>query len=166
MAFWNFWKKKKIGVESTSNIRIIETVRGIDTIERAKKKKKNLLYRKVEPFSVCTGKYCKLKNKLTGISFKIYDFRDSRGWSDKYSIITDWTYSYYNYDFPDEAAYIIPSDIKEDEIVFVKDLIENYIGYSHNQGTESRLSGYQAIWKNNDLVILYNPEINSVRAVG
>ena len=125
-----------------------------------------MLYRKVEPFRVCTGKYCKLRNKLTGNSFKIYDFRDSRGWSDKYSIIKDWTYLYYNYDFPDKAAYIIPSDIKEGEIVFVKDLIENYIGYSHNQGTDNRLSGYQAIWKNNDLEILFNPEINTERAVG
>ena len=166
MAFWNFWKKKKIEIVEKSDIRIIETLRGIDAIENAKKENKNLLYRKVEPFRVYTGKYCKLRNKLTGISFKIYDFRDSRGWSDKYSIITDWTYSYYNYDFLDEAAYIIPSDIKEGEIVFVKDLIENYIGYSHNQGTDNRLSGYQAIWKNNDLEILFNPEIDSIRAVG
>ena len=166
MAFWNFWKSKKIEIDSTSVIRIIETARGIDAIEKAIKENKHLLYRKVEPFRVCTGKYCKLRNKLTGISFKIYDFRDSRGWSDKYSIIKDWTYLYYNYDFPYKAAYIIPSDIKEGEIVFVKDLIENYIGYSHNQGTDNRLSGYQAIWKNNDLEILFNPEIHSIRAVG
>ena len=166
MAFWIFWKKKKIEIVEKSDIRIIETARGIDAIQNAIKENKHLLYRKVEPFRVCTGKYCKLRNKLTGISFKIYDFRDSRGWSDKYSIIKDWTYLYYNYDFPDKAAYIIPSDIKEGEIVFVKDLIENYIGYSHNQGTDNRLSGYQAIWKNNDLEILFNPEINTERAVG
>ena len=166
MAFWNFWKSKKIDIESTSNIRIIETVRGIDAIENAKKVNKHLLYRKVEQFSVCTGKYCKLRNKLTGTTIKVYDFRDNRTWSDNYSIITDWTYSYYNYDFPDEAAYIIPNDIKEDEIVFVKDLIENYIGYSHNQGVQSRLKGFNAKWKNNNLKILYNPEFNSVRAVG
>ena len=166
MAFWNFWKSKKIEIEEISDFRIIETIRGIDAIENAKKENKHLLYRKVEPFSVCTGKYCKLRNNLTRIPFKVYDFRDSRTWSDKYSIITDWTYSYYNYDFPNEAAYIIPNDIKEDEIVFVKDLIENYIGYSHNQGTESRLSGYEAKWKNNDLKILYNPEINCERVVG
>jgi hypothetical protein len=166
MAFWNFWKSKKTGNDSTKGIRIIKTVRGIDNIERAKKKNKHLLYRKVEPFSVCKGKYCILRDKLTGDSFKVYDFRDSRTWSDKYSIVTDWTYTYRNYDFPDEAAYIIPSDIEEGEIVFVKDLIENYIGYSHNQGAKRRLKGYEARWINNDLEILFNPEINSIRAVG
>ncbi len=88
MAFWNFWKSKKIETSKTSDVRIIETVRGIDAIENAKKVNKHLLFRKVEPFSVCTGKYCKLRNKLTGIPFKVYDFRDSRTWSDKYSIIT------------------------------------------------------------------------------
>ena len=35
MAFWNFWKSKKIEIDSTSGIRIIETARGIDAIEKA-----------------------------------------------------------------------------------------------------------------------------------
>ena len=166
MAFWNFWKKKKIEIVEKSDIRIIETVRGIDAIENAKKENKHLLYRKVEPFSVCTGKYCKLRNNLTRIPFKVYDFRDSRTWSDKYSIITDWTYSYYNYDFPEEAAYVIPNDIQEDEIVFVKDLIENYIGYFYNQGVQRRLIGFEAKWKNNDLEILYVYEKHCYRVVG
>ena len=36
----------------------------------------------------------------------------------------------------------------------------------HNQGGSSRLSGCQAIWKNNDLKIFYDPRVNILRAMG
>ena len=163
MAFWNFWKRKTAGDEK---LRRIKTLRGQKSIEIAIKKGNCLIQRKAEPFSVVTGKYCIVKNKTTGMEFKIYDFRDEKGYSDKFETIKDWTYQYHDYNFPKEAAYVIPNDIKDGEIVIVEDLIENFIGYQHNQGNDSRLKSCKAIWKSGDLQIMYNPEIDCVRAVG
>ncbi len=163
MSFWKFWKNKS---KKRNGLRIIETVRGKEKIEIALKNGFRLINRNVEPFSDVTGKYCFVKNKKTGRKIKLYDFRDERAFSDEYEIVQDWTYQYFNYSFPDEAAYVIPDNIKEDEIVFVEDLIENFLGYYHNQGDSERLKGCKAIWKNNDLQILYIPQVNIIRAVG
>jgi hypothetical protein len=115
---------------------------------------------------VVIGKYSIVKNKKTGKEFKITDFRDDKGYSDQFEVIKDWTYQYHDYNFPKEAAYVIPNDIKDGEIVIVDDLIENLIGYQHNQGNDTRLKSCKAIWKSGDLQIQYNPEIDCVRAVG
>ena len=45
-------------------------------------------------------------------------------------------------------------------------MIENLIGFTHNQGKSSRLNSCKAQWVNDDLKILYDPEINVIRAVG
>ncbi len=63
-------------------------------------------------------------------------------------------------DFPQVAAYIIPNDIKEGEIVMIDDLIENFLGFHYNQGGSERLKSCKAIWKNNDLQIQYNPDVD------
>jgi hypothetical protein len=97
---------------------------------------------------------------------KIYDFRDYRASSDEYEIVQNWTYQYRHYNFPPDAAYLIPGDIKEGEIVFVADLIENFPGYQFNQGGSKRLKSCRAIWSKNDLTILYNPNVDCIRVVG
>jgi hypothetical protein len=149
-----------------NGLRKITTLRGKKNIEKATNKGLHLLIKKVEPFSTVKGKFCIVRNKKTGRETKIYDLRDSRGYSDDFEKVKDWTYQYHIYNFPEEAAYVVPSDIKEDEIVFIDDLIENFLSYTHNQGGSKRLKGCRAIWKNNDLQILYNPDIDCIRAVG
>ena len=163
MSFWSFWKRT---TNKENALRKIITLRGKKNIEKAIEKEAHLIFRKVEPFSTISGKFCIVRNKTTGIKFRIYDFRDNRRWSDKYEIITDWTYIYDDYNFPEEAAYVIPKDIKVGEIVFVDDLIENFHGYMHNQGDSRRLKGCKAIWNNNDLQILYNPKVDCIQVVG
>lgn len=163
MAFWDFWRNKNKGDEK---IRKIKTIRGQKGIDHAIANGTKLIIRNVKPFSAVKGKYCIVKNKKSGKEFKIYDFRDEKGYSDDYEIIKDWTYEYNNYDFPKEAAYIIPNDIKEGEIVMVDDLIENFLCHHYNQGGSERLKSCKAVWKNNDLQIQYNPDIYHMRAVG
>jgi len=163
MGFWDF---SKWGKKVENRLRTIETVRGTSKIENAKTNGAHLIFRDVEPFKEITGKYSIVKNKNTGIKVKIYDFRDHRHYSDEYEVVTDWTYKYKDYNFPDKAAYIIPKDIREEEIVFVKDLIENHLGYHYNQGGTKRLTGCKAIWKNNNLEILYDPEKDCISVVG
>ncbi len=163
MAFWNFWKSIN---KRQENLRKIKTIRGQKSIDNAIANGTKLIIRKVEPFSAVKGKYCIVRNKKSGKESKIFDFRDDRGYSDDYEIVQDWTYQYHNYDFPQDAAYIIPNDIKEGEIVMVDDLIENFLGYHYNQGGSERLKSCKAIWKNNDLQIQYNPDVDCIRAVG
>ena len=162
MELFNFWRKKS----QNGEMRIIKTIRGKKEIQKSKKQNIKLIIRNVEPFQTVSGKYCIVKNKITGKTHKLRDYRDSRGWDDDHDKITDWTYEYKNHVYPNEAAYVIPDDIQEAEIVFIKDLIENLIGFTHNQGKSSRLNSCKAQWVNDDLKILYDPEINVIRAVG
>lgn len=163
MAFWNFWKSKKNGID---NIRKITTLRGQKSIDNAIANGANLIIKNVEPFSTVKGKYCIMKNKKSGKKFKIYDFRDARGYSEDFEVVQDWTYKYNKFEFPKEAAYVIPKDIKDGEIVLVEDLIENFLSYYYNQGRSKRLKSCKAIWRNNDLEIQYNPDIDCINVVG
>lgn len=163
MAFWNFWKMK---LKGDKKLRKIKTIRGQKSIDIAIANGTNLIIRKVEPFSTIKGKYSVVKNKFTGKESKIYDFRDERGYSEDFEIIKAWTYEYNNYDFPKEAAYVIPQDIKDGEVVIVDDLIENFLGYQYKQGGGERLKSCRAIWKNNDLQIQYNPDIDCIKVIG
>ena len=163
MAFWNFWKSKKSEID---NLRKIKTIRGQKNIDKAIANGINLIIKNVEPFSTVEGKFCIVKNKKSGKTFKIYDFRDERGYSDDFEIVQDWTYKYKKHQFPHGAAYVIPEDIKDGEIVFVEDLIENLLSYHYNQGGSDRLKSCNALWKNNDLIILYNPDVDCVKVIG
>ena len=147
-------------------MRIIKTIRGKKALQTSKEQNIKIIIRNVEPFQTVSGKYCIVKNKITGRTRKLHDFRDSRGRNDNYEVITDWTYEYQNHEYPDFAAYVIPDDIQEGEVVFIKDLIENLIGYTHNQGGNRRLDSCKAQWVNNDLKILYNPDRDVIRVVG
>lgn len=163
MAFWKFLNTgKNLG----NNLRKIKTIRGQKSIDKARLKGFNLLHKKVEPFTVTTGKYCLLKNKLFGTKHKIVDFRDSKYYSDKYEIIKDWTYLYHEYKFPPKAAYLIPDDIQEGETVEIEDLIENFLEYTYNQGGSGRLKSARAVWEDNDLKILFNPAKDVIHVVG
>jgi hypothetical protein len=163
MSFWNFWKSKAM---EDHQMRKIKTLRGQKKIDEAISNGSKLIYRKVEAFSAVKGKYCVVRNKKTFEEHKIYDFRDEKGYSDEFEIVKDWTYLYHKYNFPKEAAYLIPNDIKKGEIVFVDDLIENFLGYHHNQGESGRLKSCKAVWKNNDLQIQYNPDHDCMKIIG
>ena len=162
MGLFNFWRKKLNNTE----IRIIKTIRGKKVIKKALEQNIKIIIKNVEPFQTVSGKYCIVKNKKSGKTHKLYDYRNPKAWDDAYEIITYWTYEYKNHEYPNDAAYVIPNDIKEGEIVFIKDLIENFIGYTHNQGYSSRLNSCKAKWINEDFKILFNPEKEKVRAVG
>jgi hypothetical protein len=61
---------------------------------------------------------------------------------------------------------LIPKDIKIGERVFVKDLIENFVGQTWNQGNSWRLKSCEAIWNGEELEIQFNPEKDVVRMYG
>ena len=55
MAFWEFLNT---GKNAGNNLRKIKTIRGQKSIDKAMLNGFNLLHKKVEPFTVTTGKYC------------------------------------------------------------------------------------------------------------
>lgn len=148
------------------SLREIKTIRGQKNIDDAIANGSKLIIKKVEPYSDVIGKYCIVRNKKSGKESKIYDFRDDRAFSDDFEIVKDWTYQYHHYDFPPEAAYVIPKDIEEWEMVIIDDLIENYLSYYYNQGGSKRLKSCKAIWVNNQLQILFNPNTDRINVIG
>jgi hypothetical protein len=147
-------------------LRELKTLRGKKSIDEAIINGCKLIQRKVEPYRAVRGKYCIVKDKKLGTEEKIFDFRDGRYFSEEYEIVKDWTYIYYHYDFPPEAAYVIPNDIMEGEIVLIIDLIENLPGFDYNQGGSDRLKKCKAVWENNDLIIQYNPKVDCKTIIG
>ncbi len=162
MSFLNFKEK----TSNNGMMRKIKTIRGKKALQKAKELNIKIIVRNVEPFQTVSGKYCIVKNKITKQTYKLHDFRDSRRRSCFYKVITDWTYEYKNHVYPDVAAYVIPDDIQEEEIVFIEDLIENLIGFTYNQGGNSRLASCKAQWVKNDLKILYNQDRDVLKIVG
>lgn len=64
------------------------------------------------------------------------------------------------------AAYLVPPDIKVGERVWLKDLIQDYVGSSWNQGCNFRLEAWEAVWDGTDFVIDYNLDKDAQFFVG
>jgi hypothetical protein len=151
-----------------NELRVINTARDEDSINEAAKKGFRPLLKKVVPSNEIHSKYSVVQNKETG-EIKVWgDLRaDYRfGGSGGFEKVIDWT-TYYPHNFKSPfAAYLIPKDIVVGERVFVKDLIEDYIGARWNQGDTYRLESCEAIWNGTELEIQYDPSVNRSDFVG
>jgi hypothetical protein len=149
-------------------LRVIKTARDEKSINEAIKNGLKPIFKKVEPSDKIRTKYSVIKNKKNGEIRTIGDYRgdvliDNL---DEYETIIDWTFYYpYHFKLP-FAAYLIPEDLKIGEVVFIEDLIEDFIGSAWNQGDTYRLESAEAIWNGTDLEILYDPKINCNYYIG
>jgi hypothetical protein len=149
-------------------LRVIKTARDEKSINEAIKNGLKPIIKKVEPSDKIRTKYSVIKNKKNGEIRTIGDYRgdiliDNL---DEYETIIDWTFYYpYHFKLP-FAAYLIPEDLKIGEVVFIEDLIEDFIGSAWNQGDTYRLESAEAIWDGTDLEILYDPKINCNYYIG
>jgi len=141
---------------SQDGLRVIKTARDLESINEAAKKGFKPLVRKVESSSEIKSKFCVIQNKKTGIIEVIADYRaDIDDKNTEFIKVIDWTY-YYPYAFKSPfAAYLIPKDIHIGELVFVEDLIEDFVGTTWNQGDTYRLESSEATWNGSDLIIQY-----------
>ena len=159
-----FWKR----LNNPEGLRVIKTARSLASINSAAKKGLKPLLKKVEPSEDIRSKYAVIQNKKTGEIEVLGDYRQGRftGEDAEYEKVIDWTY-YYAYSFKSPfAAYLIPHDIEIGERVILKDLIEDYIGASWNQGDTYRLESCEAIWNGIDFEIQYDPRSNRSNCVG
>ncbi len=158
------WKKNS----NPKELRIIKTGRDREIINNAARNGFKPLIKKVRPSDEIRSKYSVIQNKKTGEIKIIGDLRFSYLTDDSgdYVTVIDWTY-YYPHSFKSPfAAYLIPKDIIVGEMVFVEDLIEDYIGASWNQGDTYRLESCEAIWNGKNLEILYDQNVNRTDFIG
>jgi len=158
------WKKNS----NPKELRIIKTGRDRDIINNAARNGFKPLIKKVRPSDEIRSKYSVIQNKKTGEIKIIGDLRFDYLTDDSGDFVTviDWTY-YYPHSFKSPfAAYLIPKDIIVGEMVFVEDLIEDYIGASWNQGDTYRLESCEAVWNGKNLEILYDQNVNRTDFIG
>ena len=158
------WKKNS----NPKELRIIKTGRDRDIINNAARNGFKPLIKKVRPSDEIRSKYSVIQNKKTGEIKIIGDLRFDYLTDDSgdYVTVIDWTY-YYPHSFKSPfAAYLIPKDIIVGEMVFVEDLIEDYIGASWNQGDTYRLESCEAVWNGKNLEILYDQNVNRTDFIG
>lgn len=153
---------------NSQGLRVINTARDQESINKAAKSGLKPLIKKVEHSEKIRSKYSVVQNKKTGEIEIVGDYRGGFPFNDGDQFVTviDWTF-YYPHNFKSPfAAYLIPNDIIVGERVYVEDLIEDYIGASWNQGDTYRLESCEAIWNGTDLEIQYDPRANRSDFVG
>lgn len=144
---------------NSNNLRVIKTARNSYDINEAVKKGFKPLMKSVIPSKGIRTKLAVLQSKITGEIKIIGDLRLDptlfNRTSDEFEKIIDWSY-YYPYSFESPyAAYLLPSNLKINERVFLEDLIEDVIGLVWNQGDTFRLSSVEAVWNGNDFELDY-----------
>jgi hypothetical protein len=143
-------------------LRIIKTLRGQESIDEAIANGARLIIKKVAPFQGRKSKSAILRDRSKGEEFRAVDFRDIRIYSDNIDVVKNWTYEPCEHDFTDVAAYVIPHDIKEGEIVLVEDLIQSCQNCEHNPFEEEKLKSWKAIWFDKELTILNPPSVGVI----
>jgi len=157
-----------VTIENKKKLRVIKTARTEKTINNAALKGFKPLVKKLQKSDKIFSKYAVFQNINTGEIEVEGDYRCNYRTKNMSEFITviDWTF-YYPYNFKSQfAAYLIPKDIHVGERVFIKDLIEDYVGITWNQGDTYRLESCEAIWNGNDLEIQYDPNIDRAQLIG
>jgi hypothetical protein len=146
-------------------LRVIKTARTEAAINKAAKAGFRPLMKPVKPSKKIRSKFCVWQNQITGEIEVVGDFRWC-SFDETWKQVIDWA-DYYPHSFPKPfAAYLIPPDIQMGERVLVKDLIEDFIGMSWNQGNNYRLDSCEAVWDGSDLKIQYDPSRDRREMIG
>ncbi len=142
--------------DDISHLRVIKTARDEKSINQAVAEGFFPLLKQVVPSSKIRSKYAVLQNPETGAIQVTGDLR-VRNRESGYETVIDFTF-FYPHHFPSPfAAYLIPSDLKVGERVYLEDLIEDLVGSSWNQGDTYRLPSCKAIWNGKDFDIQHKP---------
>lgn len=137
--------------DNPNNLRIIKTARTKEAINKAAKEGYWPLVKPVIPSPYIKRKFAVLQNSETGGIEVINDYRATKPDMDK---VVDFTFYYpHHFDSP-YAAYLIPTDLKVGEMVWIEDLIADVVSGSWNQGDTYRLSSCEAVWDGSEFDLL------------
>lgn len=139
--------------------RVIKTARTVEAINKSAQEGYFPLIKEVGDLSLFRSKCLFSQNLKSGeITTVVSDFRSFGGFleedddNEKHFRLDKPTYKY-DYDIP-FAAYLIPHDLKIGEIVFLEDIIEDYMDTYWNQGHATRLMHGEAKWTGKEFKIL------------
>lgn len=135
-----------------NNLRIITTARTLEAINTAAKVGYWPLVKSVIPSHNVKAKYAVFQDSTTGEIQVINDYR-SENQANGLNKVIDFTYYYPHHFGNPYAAYLIPSDIKIGEHVWLSDLIEDVVSQVWNQGDSFRLPSCEAVWDGKDLIL-------------
>lgn len=136
-------------------LRVIETARTKKAINQGVEAGFRPLVRPVKPSPDIHSRFCVWQHRETGKVQVVNDLY--RGdFNESWKQVIGWT-DYYPHAFPEPfAAYLIPPDIRPGERVWVKDLIEDFIGTRGGPDGNLRLESCEAVWDGENLVIDYD----------
>lgn len=149
-------KKKKASrniSEQAAGRRVIATGRTEEAINEAARKGLRPLIKAVQPGQEIWAQMLIFQDPLTGE----IEVRGDRRWAPGGKELVLFA-RYYPYSFPSPfAAYLLPSDLKPGEEVWLEDLIEDVVGSHWGQGPKWRLEACAAVWNGEDFELLYDP---------
>lgn len=138
-----------------NDLRVIKTARTKDTINAAAKEGFRPLIKAVEPGKEISHMVGVFQSKSTGKIELSGDCR--RRPREDYELVLPYK-RYYPYKFPNPfAAYLVPPDLEEGERVWLEDIIEDIVAVYGNQGYCPRLEACEAIWKDGDFEVQWDP---------
>jgi hypothetical protein len=153
--------------KNTENLRVIKTARDVKAMNQAASEGIFPMLKWIVPSPKISSKIAVYQNKYTAQVQVVGDFREDEFLVEHgYVRVIDWQ-SYYKYQYPEPfAAYLIPEDLAPGEIVWIEDLIEDFVGVYWNQGDTFRLSSAKARWNGSDFEILYDEDTDYREIIG
>ncbi len=137
-------------------LRVIKTARTEDAINAAAREGFRPLIKAVQPGKGIHFQVIVLQHRDTGEIKLEGDNRFSSSRKPEWNLVE--YIAYYPYQFPSPfAAYLIPPDLKEGEVVWLEDIIEDILAVYGNQGYHPRLEAWEATWRKGDFQIHFNP---------
>ena len=150
--------------QNPRDLRIIKTARSAEAINLAAKEGFRPLVKPVKPSSAIHNCISVYQHRETGEVEVSGDIRCGPG--KEYDQVLPFR-PFYPYSFPAPfAAYLLPADLTDGECVWLEDIIEDIVAVYGNQGWCPRLEACEAIWKDGDFIIQFNPDKDAPRLIG
>lgn len=147
-----------------NSLRVVKTARTAEAINAAANEGYRPLLKAVKPSRDIHNMVAVYQHRQTG---KIELSGDCRwGPREDYECVLPFR-RYYPYSFPEPfAAYLLPPDLAEGERVWLEDIVEDIVAVFGNQEWHPRLEACEAIWKNGDFKIQFDPKKDAPRLIG
>ncbi len=147
-----------------NNLRVVKTARTLKAINKGAKEGYRPLVKPVEPGEDICNMVAVYQHRETGKIELSGDLRSNFG--DEYECVLPHRH-YYPYCFPEPfAAYLVPDDLAEGEMVWLEDIIEDIVAVFGNQGWQPRLEAGEAIWINGDFSVQFDPDTDAPQLIG
>ena len=150
--------------KNLKGLRVIKTARTMSAINSAVDSGFNPLVKPVIPNPEVHNMVAVYQHRTTKKIELIGDCRTHM--DEEYDCVIPFK-NYYQYCFPSPfAAYLLPPDLKANELVWLEDIIEDIVAVWGNQGYHPRLQCGEAIWNGKDFAATFDTEKDAPQLIG